>query len=195
MAPIVLVSQSPRRKQILEEAGISPKVVKVDIEEFLNPDLSIEKAVSQVARAKVEAYIRSNQFDNEDQAIFIGADTIVVFEGEILGKPVSEEEARETLLKLSGKSHSVVTGYAVFVSSSRQWIQSFDQTQVCFKPLDRAQIDRYIATGEPMDKAGSYGIQGQAGEFVDSYEGDFLNVVGLPITKIRNELAEIGVMI
>ncbi len=195
MAPIVLVSQSPRRKQILEEAGISPKVVKVDIEEFLNPDLSIEEAVAQVARAKVEAYIHSNHFANEDQAIFIGADTIVVFEGEILGKPVSEQEARETLLKLSGKSHSVITGYAVFVSSSRHWIQSFDRTQVHFKPLDREQIDRYIATGEPMDKAGSYGIQGQAGEFVDCFDGDFLNVVGLPIAKIKNELAEIGVII
>ena len=184
---IVLASASPRRVELLALAGVDCRVIPADIvEDALEREqaadhverLSREKAAAVAARA--------------DGRFFIGADTVVVLDGAILGKPSDKEEARRMLRSLSGRDHQVISGFTVLDREAGCAITRSVSTQVRFKPLDAAEIEAYVASGCPMDKAGAYAIQGGAGHFVTSISGSFTNVVGLPMSEVYDALKEIG---
>jgi len=126
-----------------------------------------------------------------DSGLVIGADTIVVIDGRTLGKPADEEDAKSTLRRLSGRSHIVMTGVAVVDAATGRELTGIESTEVCFRVLSDKEIDEYVATGEPMDKAGSYGIQERASVFVEGLDGCFFNVVGLPVSRIWAMISEL----
>lgn len=182
--PLILASGSPRRKEILDTMRIPYTVDVSDADEsfFGDPEemvleLSARKAAAVAAR--------------HDQALILAADTLV-FCGEVLGKPATPDHAKEMLIRLSGNWHSVYTGLTLMDTASRRTLRRADMTRVHFVSLTESEIDEYIATGEPLDKAGAYGIQGCGGMFIDRIEGSYSNVVGLPMAMLRSMLAEIG---
>ena len=178
---IILASNSPRRKQLLEDAGFDFTIIPSNFIEGENPGLSPEKYAEFLAENKAKTVLEANA-----DAVVIGADTIVVLNGEILGKPTSPENAVEMLEKLSNKTHSVITGYAIV--SKDKTVSGYDITKVTFNNLTKEFIAKYVASGSPMDKAGAYGIQD--GDLVKEILGDYNNVVGLPVYKIKKVLAE-----
>ncbi|MBE5743545.1 MAG: septum formation protein Maf [Clostridiales bacterium] len=179
---IILASNSPRRKELLKNAGVDFTVIPSSFVEPKNTNLSPEKY------AEFLAYNKALTVFNEHGGVVIGADTIVVLDGEILGKPIDENDAFCMLKSLSNKTHLVVTGYSVI--TSEKVYSGYDVTKVTFKELSNEVIKDYIKTGSPLDKAGAYGIQDKI-LLVDSVEGDYDNVVGLPTYKILKILAEI----
>ena len=185
---IVLASASPRRRELLEMLGvrdfkICPAVGEEKIEDGLRPD----GIVCSLSKAKAEE-VRAGR-NNDD--VIIAADTIVWCNGRVFGKPKTEEEAKLMLSELSGKSHEVYTG--VTVIKGETIISEAECTKVYFRKLDEAEIEAYILSGEPMDKAGAYGIQGKASLFAEGIEGDFFNVMGLPLCRLGKMLKTIGV--
>lgn len=185
MRPIILASASPRRAELLRQAGVNFSVRPADIDETPRPG---ESAGGYVERLAVEKALAVSQ--QEPDAIVIGSDTSVVLSGAILGKPASEEDAVETLMALSGQTHQVMTGVAVAVESSSESICV--TTEVTFRTLTKPEIAAYVRTGEPMDKAGSYGIQGLGGIFVERLQGSYSSVVGLPLRETTDLLARAG---
>ena len=186
MAEIILASASPRRKELLETAGISFTVKVADVEEVIEKNMSADKVVMSLALQKASAVAK----DNPD-AVVIGADTVVVLDGEILGKPKSEENAVELLMMLSGRVHTVYTGVAIIKGEK---VKNFcEATQVEFYPLEKKEIEAYVATKEPMDKAGAYGIQGRGCVLIKKINGDYFNVVGLPVSAVYRELRDFNV--
>lgn len=198
---IVLGSSSPRRIQLLSLLGLPFEVVKPDVDEDIpnekiyNPDV----VVTELAKLKCEAvfnklntYRNRYHFRFDEVDAIITADTIVWLDGEILGKPVNEKEAEKMLRRLSGNWHKVFTGVCVKISGEE--ITFFEETQVKFKELSDWEISYYISTGEPLDKAGAYGIQGLGGAFVERIVGDYTNVVGLPMPKLWQVLFDRGVI-
>lgn len=177
---LVLASKSPRRAEILKNAGVDFTVRVQDADETLPADISPENAVMYLAEIKARAVKR------EKGEIVLGADTVVVLNGKILGKPNSREQAFSMLRALSGKTHSVFTG--VCAVSDEKTEKFFEKTDVTFLEISDSEINGYIDTGEPFDKAGAYGIQGFASKFVKSINGDYFNVVGLPICKIYEKI-------
>ena len=187
LPPVVLASKSPRRRELLAVLGIKDPLILPAGEEAPAPAaLPPEEAVLHIARAKA--------MDVAPRApagsLVLAADTIVVLEGEILGKPADEADARRMLRALSGRSHTVYTAVAL-LCEGRELCRRVG-TEVCFRPLSEEEISRYIATGEPLDKAGAYGAQGLASLFIERMEGDFFNVVGLPLCALGEMLAELG---
>lgn len=183
---IILASQSPRRRELLKLMGLEFEIRVADIDETMDPNGDPMTEVARVSAAKAMAV------DGKDDVV-IAADTIVVCEGKILGKPHSEQEARDMLTLLSGRDHQVMTGFTV-----RQGFQTVTRTEVShiyFRPLDPGEIGAYVKTGEPMDKAGAYGIQGKAALFVSRLEGDYYNVMGLPVCALTECLRSFGVKI
>ena len=176
--PVILASKSPRRAELLKLIGLSFKVIPGDIDErsiyIPVPDHHVLTLAAKKARKVGESI---------DEGIIIGADTIVVIKGDILGKPENEEEAREMLRKLSGQSHEVFTGFAFLDRPTDQIMTGYDRTTVTFRKLSDDEIESYIKTGNPMDKAGAYGIQDESAVFVKRIEGCFYNVVGLPLSR------------
>ncbi len=181
MRSLILASQSPRRKELLSDMGISFSVVSKAIEEHLREDLSLEKAVEYLAREKAQAV-----FDEHPEHIVIGADTIVALDGRVFGKPADRKEAKCMLQALSDHTHQVIGGVAIL--SKETCITFSSKTNVQFYRLNEEEIDAYIQSGEPMDKAGAYGIQGLGKRFVKEIEGDYFNVVGLPIARLMRIL-------
>jgi septum formation protein len=183
---LILASRSPRRADILRREKVE-FVVKVppDVEEGEASSDPVEHVLS-LSRTKAESVA-----GDVENAIVLGADTIVVLEGEILGKPKDRENAFSTLKKLSGKAHSVYTGVTLVNKYNGEVASDFDVTGVKFNRLDDEKIWDYIATGEPMDKAGAYGIQGMGGFLVESIQGSLDNVIGLPTGKLKEMLARI----
>ena len=173
---VILASQSPRRRELLGLFRIPFEIQAADIDETMDPDLPAGQEVSRVSRSKAMAIAA------DDDQIIIAADTIVVVDGRILGKPQSPDHARQMLKSLSGRDHQVMTGIAVRRGS--QCAVCTEVTDVTFRPLTDAEIDAYIATGEPMDKAGAYGIQGGAALFCEKLHGDYYNVMGLPVCRL-----------
>ena len=174
---LILASGSPRRLALLEELGLTPLVQPADIDETPHPGEPAHSYVERLARSKGEA-IAADPGD-----VVVSADTIVVIDGELLGKPETDERAGEMLRQLSGRTHEVMTGVAVRRDES---IESFVETTVVhFAELSEADVDWYVATGEPHDKAGAYAIQGRGGAFVTSIEGSYDNVIGLPRYRLR----------
>ena len=181
---LILASGSPRRKELLGLFGFPFTVCPADIDETMDPAQAPFDEVARLSRQKALAVPR------EKDDLIVAADTIVVCEGKVLGKPHSAEEAREMLTLLSGRDHQVMTGCTVL---RRSLGETFTEvTDLHFRPLSRREIDRYIATGEPMDKAGAYGIQGGAALFCERMVGDYYNVMGLPVCRLGQALREIA---
>lgn len=179
MKTIVLASNSPRRKEILQNLGVNFKVISSHIEEKIN------KQDSPIETAKHFAYLKARDVADRlhGNHIVIGADTIVEH-NKILGKPKSQKEAYNMLKLLSGKVHRVITGFAIIDCSTGKEIIDYESTEVFFKDLQDEEIQKYIAGKEFIDKAGAYAIQGKAALFVEKIEGDYFNVVGLPVFKL-----------
>ncbi|MBQ7047783.1 MAG: septum formation inhibitor Maf [Clostridia bacterium] len=180
---IILASASPRRREIMKQFGFNFESIPSDADESGVDNLAPHKAVMELARRKA-VWIKERYPEKEE--IILAADTLVALDGELLGKPKDEEDAFRMLSALSGTNHQVYTGYAILQGDKT--VVDYDCTQVFFRPLEKEEIEAYIATGEPMDKAGAYGIQEKAGIFVRRVEGDYLNVLGLPICKIYEQL-------
>lgn len=179
---LILASGSPRRKELLARTGRTFRVVVSDADEIAPKDMAPIDVALHNARAKALA-VASGQ---PACAIVIGADTIVVLNERIFGKPVDERDAHRMLRELSGKTHQVITGVALVREDHCEALA--EVTNVCFRDLSDEEITAYVATGEPLDKAGAYGIQGAAGAFVDHIEGDYDNVVGLPVARLERAL-------
>jgi septum formation protein len=182
--PIILASGSPRRAHLMSVLGFPFTVRESGVEEITDEKLAPEEIARGLAFRKA-----SSVASELSSGIVIGADTIVVLEGKILGKPATEEEAVDMLSALSGKTHTVFTGFALVDVESKKSYISFERTEVTFRALRRDEIERYVAAGSPMDKAGAYGIQDDYGAvFVEKIDGCFYNVVGFPISKFHAAL-------
>ncbi|MBI2032866.1 MAG: septum formation protein Maf [Candidatus Levybacteria bacterium] len=188
MKKIVLASGSPRRKKLLEEAGLRFVVEKSTYEEYLDTTIQPVELAKKLSYEK--ALNVAKRFTN---ALIIGADTVVVLDKKLLGKPKDAQDAKRMLSELSNTSHTVITGYTIIDTDSNRVSTNFEETFVRMKPLSEKQIEDYIATGEPFDKAGGYGIQDGAGPFIAEIRGDFTNVVGLPVEKVLKELEKFGI--
>ena len=185
---IILASQSPRRRELLGQMGFKGfKVNAPDVDETVDGNLHPAMVVEELSLRKARA--AAEEADGDD--LIIAADTVVALEGTVLGKPVDESDAFTMLSALSGNRHYVYTGVTVILGE--QVITAHEMTTVTFRELEPEEIDRYIATGEPMDKAGSYGIQGLAALFIKGIEGDYFNVMGLPIYRLGRILARLGI--
>ena len=185
-ARIVLASQSPRRRELLSLIGIPHEVRPADLDERVLPGELPAVHAERLARAKAEEVAAT-----EPDAVVIGADTIVVLDGNILGKPRDAGDATAMLRRLSGRTHTVLT--AVSVVHRGRTVSGVESVEVTFRPLTEEQIDRYIATGEPMDKAGAYGIQGFGAVIVERVHGDYFAVMGLALGRLVDLLAQVGI--
>ena len=185
---VILASQSPRRRQLLGQMGFTDfKICPARGEEVAAPGLTPAQLVEVLSSQKAAEVAAAAEAD----ALIIAADTVVAVDGRVLGKPHSEEEAAEMLLSLSGREHTVYTG--VTLRRGSQIVTRHEATQVRFRSLTREEIDAYVATGEPMDKAGAYGIQERGALLVEGIRGDYFNVVGLPVCLVGQLLARFGV--
>lgn len=185
---LILASASPRRAEILRSAGIAFNVLSSAVDETPMPGEAPHEMVKRLAFAKAELVAARAV----GPAIVIAADTVVVLEGEILGKPRTSEDARQMLEKLSGRTHTVLTGVALIRLPDAERREFVEATQVHFASISNDEILRYLASGEPFDKAGSYAIQGLAGRYIPRIDGCYFNVVGLPLARLCKELAELG---
>lgn len=190
LSPIVLASGSPRRFELLSTLGIPFSVVTSGVDEDFAPGLAPEELVVQLAARKARAVARTI-----DAGMVIGADTTVVIDGEILNKPVDAADARRMLRQLRGRTHAVWTGIALIDADTGAARCSAVRSLVQMRDYHDAEIDAYVATGEPLDKAGAYAIQGGAGIFVQAIEGCYANVVGLPLCELAVLLDHAGVRI
>ena len=184
MKQLLLASQSPRRKYLLEQIGINPVVHSIEISEIINENMTIDEAIKTLAKEKCEAVLQSS-IDLKKIDVILSADTLVVCEDDILGKPISEKMAISHLKALSGKRHSVVTAFCLYDVRRSLFYCDFDKTDVYFKSISDNEIKAYIFTKEPFGKAGAYAIQGLGQKFVKKIEGSWSNVVGLPIEKLE----------
>jgi len=188
MSPVrvVLASSSPRRHDLLDLIGIRHEVIPADVDESVQGRESPAKHAERLAREKAGVVA-----GRDPKAVAIGADTIVLIDKKILGKPANSVDAGSMLRLLSGRVHTVVT--AVAVARGKKIASAVEKVSVTFRELSDDEIDAYIATGEPMDKAGAYGIQGYGATIVERIEGDYFAVMGLPLVKLVSLLGEVGV--
>lgn len=212
MEKIILASQSPRRQEILSLGEYEYEVCVSSAEEQIPPEelenLTPQELVEKLARVKAEDVYRRNcsknmkksttdnqAADSVEEITVIGADTVVAVDGCVLGKPKTEDEAKQMLARLSGRTHDVFTGVCILWTDSDTQEEIHGNTfhchtKVTFYPMTEEEIDNYVATGDCMDKAGAYGIQSGAAKYIQGIEGDYLNVVGLPLSKIYHVLRE-----
>lgn len=190
MKKIILASASPRRKELLEKAGVAFDIIPSTGEEIITASVP-EEIVKELSCCKAHSVAAKM----EEDMIIIGADTIVAYEGCILGKPRDGEDAVKTLLKLQGNTHQVYTGVTVLRKEQGEYhpFTFAERTDVTFFPVSEEEIREYVKGGEPMDKAGSYGIQGTFGIYVKSICGDYNNVVGLPVARLLYEMKKQGI--
>ena len=181
---LILASQSPRRKELLGMFRIPFQIRVADIDETMDPNMSAAEEVARVSRAKAMAIPR------QAEDVVVAADTIVVCNGQVLGKPKDEADAYRMLRLLSGRDHQVMTGMTVLRGENA--LTTTEITDIHFRELTDREILGYIATGEPMDKAGSYGIQGGAALFAEKLHGDYYNVMGLPVCRLGQLLKQIA---
>jgi septum formation protein len=188
MRKIVLASSSLRRQEILATAGLPFEVENSGYDEDQAPPLPPREFVKYLALEKARVVAARHP-----SAIVIGADTVVVLNNEIFGKPHTEETMREMLYTLSGTHHLIITGIAIIDTQSRKEISRVEETQIKFRALSPQEIDVYVASGEGLEKAGGYALQGGAASFIEKLEGDPLNGVGLPLSALLDELKKFGV--
>lgn len=175
---LILASQSPRRKDLLNKAGLEFDVIPADVDENPDPARSVEDNIKRLASQKAEAVGK-----NHPEAWVLGADTVVVLDGKIIGKPLDRYDAQRILNELSGKTHQVITGFSLRVPGGKTISETVTST-VSFHPLNENTIEDYIQTGEPMDKAGAYAIQGIGKNLVAGFTGSYSNIVGLPVDEV-----------
>jgi septum formation protein len=188
---LILASSSPRRAGILRNVGIAFEILATQIEETPLPGETAHAMVARLAEAKARA--AAAQMDaGMRECIIVGADTIVELGGEILGKPRDSSHAREMLAMLSGRTHNVLTGLFLLRLPGGASRAAVENSAVTFAPLGEKEIDAYVATGEPLGKAGAYAIQGRAGRYIPGIEGCYFNVVGLPLARLYALLRELG---
>ncbi len=183
---MILASKSPRRREILSQFGFDIEIDSVDVEE-VSDEKEVVDQLMDISRKKSQEVAKRNP----DKYV-VSADTAVIIDGRVLGKPRDKEEAKSTLRELSGRAHEVITAYTLFNLSMGVTHSHYDTTMVYFKELSDEEIEWYVATGEPMDKAGSYGIQGKGTILVEKIEGDFYNVMGFPLSKFYDDLKSLG---
>jgi septum formation protein len=203
LANLILASTSPRRRELLNFLGLQFKVIPSLVEEFVDPNLTAEALVVELASRKAQAVheklMTMPASLSKEKTVVIGADTIVVCDGTVLNKPDSKQQAIDMLTDLSGKTHQVYTGVTLLAfdgAASPTKQESFsDVSKVRFRDLSPFEIEAYVETGEPMDKAGSYALQGVGCALVESIEGCYTNVIGLPIPKLVVMLRTMGVKV
>lgn len=183
---LILASASPRRKELLEKLDLKFSICPADVDETRLPE---EDALSYPLRTAVKKAMAVAE--GRENAIVIAADTVVALDDEILGKPKDEAEAKKMLRRLAGREHIVITGIGIVDTVSGRTLSATEQTIVYFHPLETEEIEAYVATKEPMDKAGAYGIQGKGSLLVRKIDGDYFNVMGLPISKLYRLLLNI----
>lgn len=187
MERIVLASKSPRRSELLQQMGLEFEVIPSCLPEQITKEKP-EEIVMELSLQKAREVAKEQK-----EAVVIGADTMVVCDGSIMGKPQTEEDAVAMLKRLSGHTHEVVTGVTL-IKNQKEEVTFFEETKVKVASLSKEEILSYVSTGDCMDKAGAYGIQGQFGKFITGIEGDYHNVVGLPIARLYQELVKIGIL-
>lgn len=184
---IILASKSPRRRALLEQMGVRDfRIVTPDIDEHMDRGLPPAELVRQISLEKAQAVAAQA----DPNTVVIAADTVVALDGVVLGKPADKEEAFRMLSLLSGNRHQVYTGLTVL--RGEQVFSQWEETAVTFRSLTAEEIEAYIATGEPMDKAGAYGIQGYGALFIEGISGDYYNVMGLPVCRLGQILGQLG---
>lgn len=184
---LILASGSPRRAELLEKMGLTFQVEPSNTDEILEPGLTPQQEVVHLSLGKAKAVAAGHS----EPAVVLSADTVVELDGKILGKPHSQTEAAEMLRALSGRSHRVLTG--VTVMGPEGTMTHCEETEVYFRALTEEEIQWYVGTGEPMDKAGAYGIQGCAAMFIEKIHGDYYNVMGLPVCRVGLMLRQAGI--
>lgn len=193
---LILASASPRRKELLAQVGAACEVAPANGEERIASQAP-EQVVLELARQKAEE-VAARFCQDARRLVVLGADTVVAFGGQILGKPKDKGDAARMLRMLSGHTHSVFTGVAAVVLADReveQVLTFYEETKVAMYPMSERQISAYIETGEPMDKAGAYAIQGKCAIYIEKIEGDYNNVVGLPVAAVYQKLEKSGIEI
>ncbi|MFH1423349.1 MAG: nucleoside triphosphate pyrophosphatase [Candidatus Nealsonbacteria bacterium] len=190
MSKIILASASPRRRRLLEKTGI-PFVVEVsDYQEDMNLKLKPLELAKELSKGKAEAVAKNHE---DEDVLIIGADTFVVLRGKILGKPHTPEKAKEMIEEMSGKAHSVITGFTVIDVKSGKKVSKAVESKVVFRKLNDREIDNYVRIGEVLDKAGAYAIQEFGAILIERTEGDYSNIVGLPLAPLIKELKKFGI--
>jgi septum formation protein len=185
---IVLASRSARRRELLMLVGAHFESFPVDVDEAPLPAERAEAHVLRLAEAKARAALDAGAADEGEQVVLLGADTVVTIDREILGKPVAPDHAARMLARLSGRVHEVWTGLSLVHSLDGRAVTQAVRSIVKLSPLEGSEIERYIATGEPLDKAGAYAVQGQGALYVEAIEGSYSNVVGLPLSHLKHAL-------
>lgn len=188
MKKIILASQSPRRKQILEILGLTFEIYPSNLDEIVDPHLTPRKQVEELSKQK--AKVVAQKFNN---AIILAADTMVALDGEVFGKPKNEDEAFSMLKRLSGRVHSVVTGFTLLDTESKKLVTKSTVTKLWFRTLSNEEIKSFIIKEKPYDKAGAYAIHELASIFVKKIEGDYFGAVGLSAYQIVKELKKFGI--
>ena len=191
MYKVILASASPRRRELLAQIGMDFKVIISKADENIS-EPAPEQLVMKLSDIKAMAVYEEHGIEDE-ATIILGADTVVAFDGKVLGKPKDTQQAKEMLSMLSDNTHQVFTGVTILYKKQGELKSEtfYDKTTVYTYPISDKEIDQYIMTGEPMDKAGSYGIQGIGAKFIKKIDGDYNNVVGLPVSKIYQKIKEI----
>lgn len=191
---LILASGSPRRKELLEQIGAEFEIFPAKGEEIITSTIP-EQVVMELSAQKAEEV--AGHYEGESEIVILGADTVVAYENRILGKPQDETDAVRMLQMLSGNTHSVFTGVTLIIKrEGKSEKQSFfAETKVTMYPMTEQQIQAYVATGEPMDKAGAYGIQGKCAIYIEKITGDYNNVVGLPVALVYQNLVKSGIEI
>lgn len=190
MKLIILASASPRRRKLLALTGLKFRIDPSDYREDMKSDLEPHKLARFLSLEKAKAVAVKYK-----DAIIIAADTFIVFKSRLLGKPHTPKEARRILRMLNGKKHSVITGFTILDTMSRKRLSRSVETKVYFKKLTEEEIDAYVRSGEPLDKAGAYAIQGLGSFIVRKIEGDYFNVIGIPLSALADGLKKFGIRI
>ncbi|MBR2726834.1 MAG: septum formation inhibitor Maf [Solobacterium sp.] len=183
MRKLILASQSPRRKELMEKCGLTFEIEAADIDETMDEAEDLREEVQRLAYRKAQHVL-----ERHPSAVVVGSDTIVVVDGEVLGKPKDEEDARQMLRKLSGRSHEVMTGLCILRED--RCFTDVSVSTVWFETLDEEEIINYVRTGEPMDKAGAYAVQGIASRYISRMEGDYYAIMGLPLSIVYETLKD-----
>jgi len=192
MHELILASKSPQRIKILQEAGYEFRTFPVEVSEILDKNLNKFDQISDCARQKASASALKLKSLKINNILILSADTLVLFDGQTLGKPKNTASAIKTLELLSGQTHEVVTGFCLYDLSLDRLVLGHSVSLVKMRTLDSQEIIDYVQSGEPMDKAGSYAIQGKASEFVEHFTGDLQNIIGLPLKEIEKVMSENG---
>jgi len=190
MKTIILASASPRRKELLKKTGLKFKVEPSNYEENISSGLEPHELARWLSLEKSKLVAR-----NHRKALVIAADTFIVFEGKVLGKPPTETEAKKMLETISGRQHSVITGFTIIDTETNKALSKSVETKVYIRKLTSKEIEAYVKSKEPLDKAGAYAIQGLGSVIVEKIEGDYFNVIGLPLSALAESLKEFGVHI